>query len=172
MNFITNILPVEDVCDGCDVVNKEKITITIVNDDGAEIETLSVYSEDAFYYVAKPEKVGYTFAYWKDSDGYGYGTSRFTFNKDTTLTACYRPNTYTINFHTNGGSEIASTSKNFGEQLTLSIPTKDGFQFAGWYTNDKFEGNSLSEITITIDRNIIDDDKVIDLYAKWTPATN
>ena len=46
--------------------------------------------------------------------------------------------TYSISFDTNGGSSSPTTqTKIFGEALTLSsvIPTRDGYDFLGWNTN-------------------------------------
>ena len=50
-----------------------------------------------------------------------------------TLTAKWTANSYTITFDTNGGSEIASITRDYGTDITVpAAPTKTGYTFMGW----------------------------------------
>jgi len=65
---------------------------------------------------------------------------------------------YQISFETNGGGDIDSIVYSTKEELELPDPSKDGFRFDGWYTDEGL-----------ID--IIDIDNIkgnLTLYAKWT----
>lgn len=76
------------------------------------------------------------------------------------MTSC-KKTTFTITFDTMGGSYIANIEVVKGQKLSKPAnPTKDGYEFAGWY-----EVPSLS------DDNLYDFNKVVNynftLYAKW-----
>lgn len=66
-----------------------------------------------------------------------------------------------IDFMTNGGSEVDSItdiSKNQTISLSTIRPTKDGYQFGGWYLDSTLQTKCPSKFTIT---------QSITLYAKW-----
>ena len=69
------------------------------------------------------------------------------------------PNSYTVSFESNGGSEVTSIT-NATEGLTVTKPTnptKVGYFFEGWYTEDGDKWSFKSDV-------VTDD---ITLYAKW-----
>lgn len=68
--------------------------------------------------------------------------------------------TYTLTFNTNGGSKISDVTKAAGAKVDLSgyVPTKEGFMFAGWYS-DKELTQKVASITLN---------KSTTVYAKWT----
>ena len=70
---------------------------------------------------------------------------------------------YTVTFESNGGSNVAS-KQTIGYVARPTDPTKDDYEFAGWYTD--------AELTNEFNFN----DKIsenITLYAKWiTPSSN
>lgn len=68
--------------------------------------------------------------------------------------------TYTITFETNGGSSAASQSvAQNGTVKEPAIPTKDGFVFAGWYTDQALQTKYDFTAKVT---------KSFTLYAAWT----
>ena len=70
------------------------------------------------------------------------------------------PTTYTVTFNSNGGSAVPSQSvASGGKAAQPADPTKDGFVFAGWYT-DAALNNAYD-----FNRNVT---AGITLYAKWT----
>lgn len=74
---------------------------------------------------------------------------------------------YDIEYDLNGGSvEAALPSHYIMEELplTLEIPHKTGYNFAGWYTDDKYR-NKIKQITI-------DELGDLSLHAKWTKEIN
>ncbi len=115
----------------------------------------------------KPSKTGYTFVNWKATDGTTYvpGAS-YTTNADTTLTAQWTANTYTVSYNANGGSvDTASKSVTYGSTYgTLPTPTRTGYKFDGWYTSASGGTQVTSSATVTLTANQT-------LYAHWTANT-
>src|SRR5690554_3394964 len=80
------------------------------------------------------------------------------------LSACTNSVEFTINFDSNGGSEVPSIKTDGTSSITLpNDPIKDGYSFAGWYWDngtfrDLFTVNSLLERGISGNLTV---------YAKW-----
>ena len=103
--------------------------------------------------ITKPIKAGYTFGgYYTDINGNGTmyidenGITKnnlySTVTNDTTLYAKWIASTYTITFNPNGGTMNSSTSttnytKNSGTDITMNNPTKTGYDFMGWVSNQR-----------------------------------
>jgi uncharacterized repeat protein (TIGR02543 family) len=72
-------------------------------------------------------KIGYTHTGWSPSQ------PTFMPANNLTLSARWKINQYTLTFDTDGGSEIAPITQNYGTAVTKpSNPTKAGFDFTGW----------------------------------------
>ena len=82
--------------------------------------------------ITKPEdpaKEGYTFAGWDPE--FVEGTTVPV--GGITYTATWTVNSHTITFNTNGGSEIAPMTLDYGTTIVLpDAPTREGYEFAGW----------------------------------------
>lgn len=65
--------------------------------------------------------------------------------------------TYTITFHTDGGSYVEEISYKHKEQVTLPNPTKEGYTFKGWFIDENHQ--------TSIDG--IDYQSSYTFYAKW-----
>ncbi len=66
---------------------------------------------------------------------------------------------YTVKFDTDGGSDVTAQTVSYNKTATEpTAPTKDGFTFDGWYTNEEFttKYDFTSKVT-----------KSFTLYAKW-----
>ncbi|EPR10538.1 InlB B-repeat-containing protein [Ruminiclostridium papyrosolvens] len=78
-----------------------------------------------------PTKTGYTFNLWS-----GYTENMTMPAEDTTFTADWTANQYTITFDSNGGSEVAAITKAYGSTVTApTAPTKENYSFVGWQLN-------------------------------------
>lgn len=84
---------------------------------------------------------------------------------DMTITAVYVPIVYNIEFELCGGQgDFESISYTIeDEDIVLSAPTRDRYDFCGWYDNASYLGNSFERIAKGSFGNI-------KLYAKWTPV--
>lgn len=117
--------------------------------------------------------VGYSFSY--STDDVTVTNGRFTMpNKAVTITASATVSSYNLTYNTNGGNVIPSRSKSYNSAFTsseLTVPTKTGFEFVGWYNDSDFttkvEVNNLftnSKATFT---NIATANTTATIYAKW-----
>jgi|GEM_PF-3705897 len=88
--------------------------------------------------------------------------------KDRTASAIWAPNQLTLGYNTNGGSGApAAQTYVYGSAATVSstVPTRAGYNFAGWYDNSGGTGNSYpAGFTFTMPCGQT-------LYAKWLPVT-
>ena len=81
-------------------------------------------------------RAGYTQVGWSTVDGgekvYGF-EDIYTKNEALTLYPVWNTNKYTITFDTNGGSEIAPITQDYGTEITApDNPTRKGYSFKGW----------------------------------------
>lgn len=79
------------------------------------------------------------------------------------LKVYYTRKSYTLSYQTNGGSYIEPQTGLYKEKLPITsvTPTKEGYTFAGWYTNKEGTGSPVTgSIELTGDQT---------LYAKWEP---
>ena len=64
----------------------------------------------------------------------------------------------TINFDSNGGTELQSINQEVDKEYSLPVPTKEGYTFDGWYYNDE-----LIKVTGTWSKKTS-----VKLIAKWS----
>ena len=84
-----------------------------------------------------------------------------------TLTAKWEPTNYSINYELNGGTNAAANPASYtilSDTITLSEPTKNGYEFEGWYLTKNFTGNNITHI----EKGSLGNKK---LYAKWSPVS-
>ena len=96
-------------------------------------------------------RAGYTQVGWSTVDGgekvYGF-EDVYTQNEALTLYPVWNTNKYTITFDTNGGSDIAPITQDYGTEITApDNPTRKGYTFKGW---DKEIPETMPAENITI----------------------
>ena len=106
---------------------------------------------------------GYTFDGWYDNNDFS-GSSVTTISPtDTgakTFYAKWTINSYSVTFNSNDGSDIDSQTVHYGDTVAEpTAPTKNGYTFAGWYSDEGLVSAYDFSTTVTSD---------ITLYAKWT----
>lgn len=80
-----------------------------------------------------PVRANYKFVYWADEKGNKTDIVKMP-EGGARLKAVWRAK---IVFDENGGSEVEDICVATGENITLPVPEKEGYIFAGWYTVDK-----------------------------------
>ncbi|MFI3330139.1 MAG: InlB B-repeat-containing protein [bacterium] len=112
----------------------------------------------------------YEFKGWYTTPNFSGGsitllTTEYVENEQITLYAKWERNEYQVVYQLNSGINNVSnpTSITCEDNVTLSNPTKLGYQFGGWYTDANLSGTSVTLLTIDsmINEQII-------LYAKWS----
>ncbi len=117
----------------------ESYTVTFKDWDGEVLATRAVAHGGSATAPENPTRTGYTFTGWDKS------FSNIT--ADTTVTATYSINKYTVTFKDHDGSTLATRTVNYGSAATApSDPTRSGYEFTGW---DKSFSNVTSNLTVT-----------------------
>ena len=88
-----------------------------------------------------PTKTGYTFDGWyTDSKLITKAVAGASISANTTLYAKWTENTpatYKVTFNSKGGSDVASSTVNSGSRVSKPTnPTRDGYTFLGWSTEE------------------------------------
>ncbi len=69
----------------------------------------------------------------------------------------------TVKFETNGGSAVADVSGGYGSEIpTITSPTKEGYEFAGWYLDAEFKSGFTDTVFPSAETTT--------LYARWVDA--
>lgn len=102
-------------------------TITFDTVGGSEIAPITQDYGTAITVPADPTREGYTFIGWDKEIPTTMPAENMT------VTAQWEINQYTITFDTNGGSEIAPITQDYGTVITApEAPEREGYTFIGW----------------------------------------
>ena len=102
-------------------------TITFDTTGGSEIAPITQDYGTVITAPEAPEREGYTFIGWDKEIPTTMPAENMT------VTAQWEINQYTITFDTNGGSEIAPITQDYGTAITAPAdPTREGYTFIGW----------------------------------------
>lgn len=122
--------------------------------------------------IADPTRTGYTFKHWYrqgDPTKENVGASFKMPAADSVLVAEWEANTYTVNYHKNGGSGTMSSQEfNYDEtkKLLRNDFTRDGYVFVGWATTIDGAPSYIDEALVS---NLTADKAgIVDLYARWS----
>lgn len=65
---------------------------------------------------------------------------------------------FNLTMNANNGSDASVVQVDKGTSYTLPVPTRDGYEFGGWYTKADFTGDAVTSVTVNADTTV---------YAKW-----
>lgn len=147
-------------------------TVTWNVNEGDEL-TGGGYTVEAFYgnpitAPSDPTRRGYTFGGWyTDGSNFAENTKFKTGDKmpegDVTYYAKWTAIEYTITYNLDGGTNVSGNPAQYTVEtgkIKLVAPTKTGYRFDGWYTDDTYS-TKVTEIAA-------DSTGHVTLYAKWT----
>ena len=104
-----------------------RYTITFDTAGGSEIAPITQDYGTNITAPADPTREGYTFIGWDKAIPTTMPAENIT------VKAQWEINQYTIAFDTNGGSEIATITQDYGTEITApDNPTREGYTFIGW----------------------------------------
>ena len=135
---------------------------------GGELEntTVTVTFGELIGELPVPTREGYVFIGWLDANGNKVlANTVYEIADNTTLTAQWSANAYTITLDANGGNlDVTTVTVEYGAAVnTLPVPTRDGYTFVGWFDA---EGNRYTAETIY---NVLGN---ITLTAQWEADVN
>ena len=150
------------------VWNTNKYTITFDTNGGSEISPITQDYGTEITAPADPTRKGYTFKGWDKE------IPETMPAENMTVKAQWEINQYTITFDTNGGSEIAPITQDYGTEITApDNPTRKGYTFKGW---DKEIPKTMPAENITITARWRDTEKptgeIIIGTNKWNEFLN
>lgn len=111
-----------------------------LDSNGGNKVTPIVAREGSTIALPTPTKDMAKFAYWEDMQGNEYTSTTMPSNS-ISLKAVWQAK---IVFDENGGTDVDDISTSAGTSITLPSPEKEGFIFAGWYTEDKQQYTSTT----------------------------
>ena len=143
-------------------------TITFDTNGGSEIAPITQDYGTKITAPDNPTRKGYTFKGWDKE------IPKTMPAENITVKAQWEINQYTITFDTNGGSEIAPITQDYGTKITApDNPTRKGYTFKGW---DKEIPETMPAENITITARWKDTEKptgeIIIGTNKWNEFLN
>ena len=173
---VTNETDETDVADTA-VINvtipaSTKINVTVTAEENGTVTGGGKYLKNSDVTVVATPDSGYKFRGWYIGETSVSTSTTYTFkaDNDVALKAKFDrisnrgggslSSSYVVKFETNGGSMVTSQSlKKNTVVKEPTVPTKEGYTFEGWYTDE--------ELTVAYDFSI-EVTKGFTLYAKWT----
>ena len=140
-----------------------KYTISFESNGGSECSDIT-QDYDTPLTLPKPNRTGYTFVHWCSDPSLSTEYIGTTMpGENTILYGKWTPNNYIVTFNANGGIETFQSKRvtfgnTYGELIILPTPTKEGFTFVGWFTENSEEVTSESIVNIPNDHT---------LFAQW-----
>lgn len=145
-------------------------TVTFAYNDGTTADTTVAIACDTAIgagAIPQPTRTGYTFGGWFAGDT--ALTADTVIADDTTYTAAWTANTYTVQYLPNGGTgEMAAQTFTYDAEqaLTANAFTRAGYDFRGW--NTSASGSSVQYTDGAAVKNLsAENNAVVKLYAVW-----
>ncbi len=142
------------------------VKVTFNSNGGSEVAPVYVMPGNTII-IPQVSREGHTLEGWYTSVNGGvtfderWSFTNNTVNNDITLFAKWNVNQYTITFDSNGGTPISAITQDYARLVSEPIkPTRLGYTFQGWYSDEGL--NTPYKFISTPSINII-------LYAKWVP---
>ena len=118
------------------VVRRREIYTVTYNFGGGAADATEQVEEDQLAPSKDASREGYTFGGWQhQGEAWDFAADKVV--GDMTLTAVWNANGYQVTFDSAGGNEIDAAEVTFGEEFTLEVPTRLGYTFGGWKTEDE-----------------------------------
>ena len=146
---------------------KYNISATVSPDHSGSISGTGDYFDGESVTLKATPAEGYTFVGWKEGNSTVSSTATYTFtaNKNRTLVAEFKINTYTISASANpanGGTVSGGGDYNHGQSVTLKATPAEGYTFVGWKEgNSTVSSSATYTFTANKDRTLVADFEII-----------
>lgn len=142
--------------------NQVTYTVSFESNGGSAVNAVGVGSGNTLDAPTDPTKDDYAFGGWfTDNDTFAnaFDFENTPIEADLTLYAKW-DNLLVVTFNSNGGSAVATEKVGPNQLLTKpEDPTKEGYRFVDWYTEDTFQNTfDFANTPVTEDMT---------LYAQW-----
>ena len=128
----------------------KQYTITYNSDGGSAVASKTVDYNTVVNAPANPTREGYNFEYWYTANqdtAFNFSTP---ITQDITLIAKWQIQIFAVTFMVEGSS-FDTKQVEYNKTVTApEAPTKNGYNFIGWYT----EGNELFDLTTPITQSV------------------
>lgn len=146
---------------------RQTYAVSFQTDGGSAVASQSIKDGDKATRPTDPTKVNYTFGGWFSDQALN---TIYDFNAPVTgnLTLYAKwiaasATTYAVSFESNGGSAVdPQTVEDGSKAFAPGVPTKQGYDFAGWFRDTEFAAMWNFESDVVTSN--------ITLYAKWVVA--
>ena len=129
-------------------------TISFDSAGGSAVSPITQDYNSSVIAPADPTREGYSFTGWDQAVPSNMPANNIE------LTAQWSINQYTITFDSNEGSAVSAITQDFGTSVSEPLdPTRDGYLFQGWFTDDNTFLNEYVFGTMPSQN--------ITVYAKW-----
>lgn len=149
-----------------------KVTVTATAEANGTVTGSGEYLKNSEVTVVATANSGYNFTGWYVGETSVSTNATYTFkaDSDVELVAKFERrrssggggggvSSYTVKFESNGGSAVTKQSvKRNGVAKEPTAPTKEGFEFKGWYTDKELK--TAYDFTAKVTKSVT-------LYAKW-----
>lgn len=137
----------------------EEYTIELDANGGTVSENNVTVTYNSSYSLPSPTRNGYSFLGWYYNGNAFSSSGTWKYEKDITLTAKWKGIDCAITLNPNGGNvSLESVYVTYGERYTLPTPSRDGYEFEGWFNGNSKIGNSGTWM--------IDEESIV-LIAQW-----
>lgn len=139
-------------------------TVTFDSQGGSDVADVPAQHGKPIAQPSDPVKEGYTFKGWYTTKEYAVAWNfEDAVMGNMPLYAKWEINHYAVSFNTNGGSSVDAQTVDHGNKAALPTePTREHYEFAGWYSDDK--------LTTEFDFANTEIKGETTIYAKWTPV--
>ena len=135
-------------------------TLTYVSNGGTEYAA-ETYKEGTEVTIDKaPTREGYIFKGWYSDEALNQAVTKVTMDQDKTVYAKWEKEikNFTLTYVSNGGTEYAAETYKEGTEVTIDkAPTREGYIFKGWYSDEALT-QAVSKVTMDSDKTV---------YAMW-----
>ena len=166
----TKVTPDSFVVKGTTILTAKwlpRCTITYKTERGTVPSSAVAGQTDVITEVLLPniEVEGWLLEGWYDGETL-VEAGKYVVKGDTTFTAKWKLECYTIAYYLNGGNNSSLNPTSYTietKNIVLEAPVKSYYEFDGWFKDAMFEGDKVTEIGGGTTEKLI-------LYAKWKPV--